>query len=76
MLDNCSRTYDMVAAGHVPTFAERAAGRRTQVRDAWRAVQAMNEIVVRSGGNAMRNDNPIQRFWRDAHVTCSGRGAW
>jgi hypothetical protein len=28
----------------------------------------MNEIVVRSGGNAMRTDNPIQRFWRDAHV--------
>lgn len=68
LLDNCSRMYDMVAAGHVPTFAERAAGRRTQVRAAWRAVQAMNEIVVRSGGNAMRMDNPIQRFWRDAHV--------
>ncbi|MEU8303302.1 acyl-CoA dehydrogenase family protein [Actinomadura sp. NPDC048955] len=68
LLDNCSRMYDMVAAGHVPTFAERAAGRRTQVRAAWRAVQAMNEIVVRSGGNAMRSDNPIQRFWRDAHV--------
>ncbi|MFA1551006.1 acyl-CoA dehydrogenase family protein [Actinomadura chokoriensis] len=68
LLDNCSRMYDMVASGHVPTFAERAAGRRTQVRAAWRAVQAMNEIVVRSGGNAMRNDNPIQRFWRDAHV--------
>jgi 3-hydroxy-9,10-secoandrosta-1,3,5(10)-triene-9,17-dione monooxygenase len=68
LLDNCSRMYDMVASGHVPTFAERAAGRRTQVRAAWRAVQAMNEIVVRSGGNAMRMDNPIQRFWRDAHV--------
>ncbi|MEO3826285.1 acyl-CoA dehydrogenase family protein [Actinomadura sp. B10D3] len=68
LLDNCSRMYDMVASGHVPTFAERAAGRRTQVRAAWRAVQAMNEIVVRSGGNAMRLDNPIQRFWRDAHV--------
>ncbi len=68
LLDNCSRMYDKVAAGQTPTFAERAAGRRTQVRAAWRAVQAMNEIVVRSGGNAMRKDNPIQRFWRDAHV--------
>ncbi|MFI0367815.1 acyl-CoA dehydrogenase family protein [Actinomadura sp. 1N219] len=68
LLDNCSRVYDQVSAGHEPTFAERAAGRRTQVRAAWRAVQAMNEIVVRSGGNAMRSDNPIQRFWRDAHV--------
>ncbi|WUI01175.1 acyl-CoA dehydrogenase family protein [Spirillospora sp. NBC_00431] len=68
LLDNCSRVYDRVAAGHEPTFAERAAGRRTQVRAAWRAVRAMDEIVIRSGGNAMRSDNPIQRFWRDAHV--------
>jgi 3-hydroxy-9,10-secoandrosta-1,3,5(10)-triene-9,17-dione monooxygenase len=68
MLDNVSRMYDKAAAGQEISFAERASGRRTQVRAAWRAVQAMNEIVVRSGGNAMRNDNPIQRFWRDAHV--------
>ncbi|SEG93467.1 Acyl-CoA dehydrogenase [Thermomonospora echinospora] len=71
LLDNVSRMYDKVAAGQEVTFAERAAGRRTQVRAAWRAVQAMNEIVVRSGGNAMRTDNPIQRFWRDAHVGLS-----
>ncbi|KAB2381327.1 acyl-CoA dehydrogenase family protein [Actinomadura montaniterrae] len=68
LLDNCSRMYDRVAAGEEISFADRAAGRRTQVRAAWRAVHAMNEIVVRSGGNAMRTDNPIQRFWRDAHV--------
>ncbi|MFD0899690.1 acyl-CoA dehydrogenase family protein [Actinomadura sediminis] len=68
LLDNVSRVHDKVAAGKEIGFAERAAGRRTQVRAAWRAVQAMNEIVVRSGGNAMRTDNPIQRFWRDAHV--------
>ncbi|WP_026400969.1 acyl-CoA dehydrogenase family protein [Actinomadura rifamycini] len=68
LIENASRMYDKAAAGHEFSFAERAAGRRTQVRAAWRAVQAMNEIVVRSGGNAMRADNPIQRFWRDAHV--------
>src|SRR5690606_5813382 len=68
LLDNCSRMYDKVAAGQAPTFAERAAGRRTQVRAAWRAVQAMNAIAVRSGGNAMRKAQPVQRFWRDAHV--------
>ncbi|QFG24459.1 acyl-CoA dehydrogenase family protein [Actinomadura sp. WMMB 499] len=68
LIDNASRMYDKAAAGEEFSFAERAAGRRTQVRAAWRAVQAMNEIVVRSGGNAMRTDNPIQRFWRDAHV--------
>ncbi|MFI0446521.1 acyl-CoA dehydrogenase family protein [Actinomadura sp. 6N118] len=67
-LDNACRMYDTVSEGGEVTFADRAAGRRAQVRAAWRAVQAMNEIVLRSGGNAMRNDNPIQRFWRDAHV--------
>lgn len=68
LLDNVSRTYDKVAAGHEPTFDERAVGRRTQVAAAWRAVRAVDEIVARSGGNAMRMDNPIQRFWRDAHM--------
>jgi alkylation response protein AidB-like acyl-CoA dehydrogenase len=60
--------YDIVAAGREVTFDERAVGRRTQVQAAWRAVRAVDEIVNRSGGNAMRVDNPIQRFWRDAHV--------
>ncbi len=68
LLDNVSRMYDMVEAGKQITFEERAIGRRTQVQAAWRAVRAMDEIVARSGGNAMRMDNPIQRFWRDAHM--------
>ncbi|MFB4303866.1 acyl-CoA dehydrogenase family protein [Actinomadura sp. NTSP31] len=67
-LDNASQMYDKAAAGDEVTFAERAAGRRVQVRAAWRAVHALTDIVLRSGGNAMRTDNPIQRFWRDAHV--------
>ncbi|MFC4059148.1 acyl-CoA dehydrogenase family protein [Planomonospora corallina] len=68
LLDNVCRMYDAVAAGREVSFAERAAGRRTQTRAAWRAVRAVDEIVARSGGNAMRMDNPIQRFWRDAHT--------
>lgn len=68
MLDNITTIYDKVAAGETITFAERAASRRTQVAAAWRAVRAMDEVVARSGGNGMRMDNPIQRFWRDAHM--------
>lgn len=68
MLDNVNRIYDKVAAGKEISFEERAINRRTQVRSTWRAVQAMTQIVVRSGGNAFRTDNPIQRAWRDAHV--------
>src|SRR6478735_977229 len=68
MLDNVSRFYDAVEAGREITFADRAASRRTQVAAAWRAVRAMDEVVARSGGNGLRMDNPIQRFWRDGHM--------
>src|SRR5690606_5195400 len=68
LLDNVSRMYDAVAAGRTITFEERAIGRRTQVQAAWRAARAVDEIMARSGGNAMRIDNPIQRFPRDVHV--------
>ncbi|MGH3099059.1 MAG: acyl-CoA dehydrogenase family protein, partial [Streptosporangiales bacterium] len=68
LLENVHRNYDMVAAGSTPTFDDRAVGRRIQVQAAWRAVRAVDEIVARSGGNALRMSNPIQRFWRDAHM--------
>jgi 3-hydroxy-9,10-secoandrosta-1,3,5(10)-triene-9,17-dione monooxygenase len=31
-------------------------------------VAAVDEIFARSGGNAVRRQNVMQRFWRDAHV--------
>jgi alkylation response protein AidB-like acyl-CoA dehydrogenase len=68
LLDTISRQYDGVAAGHEFTFAERAASRRSQVQAAWRVVRAVDEIVARSGGNGLRMDSPLQRFWRDAHM--------
>lgn len=68
MLDMVSGLYDVVASGREVSFHQRAVARRTQVQAAWRAVRAVDEIVARSGGNAMRMDNPIQRFWRDAHT--------
>jgi len=68
LLDNVNRLYDGVAAGRVFTFAERADSRRNQVSSAWRAVSAVDELVARSGGNGLRMDNPLQRFWRDAHM--------
>jgi alkylation response protein AidB-like acyl-CoA dehydrogenase len=68
LLDNICRIYDMVAAGRTPTLEDRAVCRRDQVQAARRAVAAVDEIVARSGGNGLRMDNPIQRFWRDAHM--------
>ncbi len=68
LLENVSRFYEAAAAGREASFAERAASRRTQGAAAWGAVRAMDEGVARSGGNGLRMDNPIQRFWRDGHM--------
>ncbi|WP_194824956.1 acyl-CoA dehydrogenase family protein [Nocardia sp. XZ_19_231] len=68
LLANADRIYDAVDAGKEISFADRAAGRRTQVRAAWRAVTAVDQIFARSGGNALRMDKPLQRYWRDAHA--------
>ena len=50
------------------TFEQRTLIRRNQTRCAWRAVMAGDQIFARSGGNALRKDNPMQRFWRDSHA--------
>ncbi|WP_027943792.1 acyl-CoA dehydrogenase family protein [Amycolatopsis taiwanensis] len=68
LLDGISRLYDLADEGKEITFADRATVRRNQVRCAWRAVAAVDEIFARSGGNAVRRQNIMQRFWRDAHV--------
>jgi alkylation response protein AidB-like acyl-CoA dehydrogenase len=68
LLDTMNRVFDKVSKGQTITFAERADGRRNQVAAAWRAVRAIEEVVARSGGNGLRMDNPLQRFWRDSHM--------
>ncbi|MGE2813731.1 acyl-CoA dehydrogenase family protein [Mycobacterium heidelbergense] len=68
LLEGISRLYDLADAGRPITFEDRSLMRRDQVRSAWRAVAAADEIFARSGGNAARKNNPLQRFWRDAHV--------
>jgi len=68
LLDGINRIYDLADAGQEITFADRATVRRNQVRAAWRAVSAVDEIFARSGGNVVRRNNTLQRFWRDAHV--------
>ncbi|GAA4485124.1 acyl-CoA dehydrogenase family protein [Rhodococcus olei] len=68
LLANVDQMWDLTEAGKEIDFERRAAGRRTQVRAAWRAVQSVDTIFARSGGNALREDKPLQRFWRDAHA--------
>ena len=68
LLANVDRIWDLVDAGKEVDFETRASSRRNQVRSAWRAVRAADEVFDRTGGNALRVDNPLQRFWRDAHA--------
>ncbi|SFT00169.1 acyl-CoA dehydrogenase family protein [Saccharopolyspora flava] len=68
LLDGITRLHDLAEAGKTITFEQRALVRRNQIRCAWRAVMAADQIFSRSGGNALRLDNPLQRFWRDAHA--------
>lgn len=68
LLDGVTQVYAQVDAGTPITPEQAMRTRRNQVRCAWRAVAAVDEIFARSGGNAGRRDNPIQRFWRDAHM--------
>ncbi|MGH3636464.1 MAG: acyl-CoA dehydrogenase family protein, partial [Mycobacterium sp.] len=68
LLATVDKMWDIVDSGRDVSFQERAMGRRTQIRAAWRAVMATDQIFARSGGNALRLDKPLQRFWRDAHA--------
>ena len=68
LLETVDRFWDKTDRGIEIGFEERAAGRRTQISSAWRAVRAMDEIFARAGGAAVHTKTPMQRFWRDAHV--------
>jgi alkylation response protein AidB-like acyl-CoA dehydrogenase len=68
LLADVSRVYDQADHGREVSQPDRALVRRNQVRCAWRAVTAADQIFACSGGNVVRRRTPIQRFWRDAHV--------
>ncbi|GAC70350.1 hydroxylase [Gordonia soli] len=68
LIEGISRLHDIIESGGTPTIEERSNQRRNQVRCAWRAVSAVDEIFARSGGLAIRKSSPMQRYWRDAHV--------
>jgi 3-hydroxy-9,10-secoandrosta-1,3,5(10)-triene-9,17-dione monooxygenase len=68
LLGGVSRLYDLADQSKPITFEDRALMRRDQIRSGWRAVAAVDQIFARSGGNAVRKSNPLQRFWRDVHV--------
>lgn len=68
LLNNVGELYDFLVRGEAIPLPLRARNRRDQVQGVWRTVAAVDAIFARSGGNALRLGNPIQRFWRDAHA--------
>ncbi|MDN5758934.1 MAG: hydroxylase [Tomitella sp.] len=68
LLANVDDLWDRAERGIEADFERRAEGRATQVRAAWRAVEAANELYARCGGTALRMELPMQRFWRDAQA--------
>jgi alkylation response protein AidB-like acyl-CoA dehydrogenase len=67
-LSDIERLWDLAQRNEPIDVAVRAEIRRNQVRAVRRSVDAVDRLVAHAGGHAMRLDNPIQRFWRDAHT--------
>lgn len=65
---NIGEMFDALGAGHEIGMQQRVAGRRDQVRAAWRAAKAADDVYAVCGGNSIRRGTPIQRFWRGMHA--------
>ena len=68
VLDDFSRVYDIAAAGKVVSTETKIEVRRNQVRATHRALAAVDELFLHSGGASLHLDQPLQRFWRDMHA--------
>ncbi|WP_040795800.1 hypothetical protein [Nocardia higoensis] len=68
VLDDLRRVRDIVAADEEVSLQQRILLRRNQVRASRRAVDAVDALFRHAGGNALRRDQRMQRFWRDCHA--------
>lgn len=81
MLKNVGDAYALADNGFDVALARRASNRSEQVRGAWRAVRAVNDVFNRCGGAALNTNAPLQRFWKDAncalnHATFTGSSVY
>ncbi|MFV2175499.1 acyl-CoA dehydrogenase family protein [Actinomadura sp. LOL_016] len=67
-LSDVERLWDLAQAARPIPRELRAETRRNQVRAVRRSQEAVDRLMKMAGGNAMRLDNPIQRFWRDLNT--------
>src|ERR1700731_3486261 len=68
LIGNVSDEYALLSAGKEIPFELRARARRDQVRATGRAIASVDRLFEASGATALANDQPVQRFWRDAHA--------
>ncbi|ADG80420.1 Acyl-CoA dehydrogenase type 2 domain protein OS=Tsukamurella paurometabola (strain ATCC 8368 / DSM / CCUG 35730 / CIP 100753 / JCM 10117 / KCTC 9821 / NBRC 16120 / NCIMB 702349 / NCTC 13040) OX=521096 GN=Tpau_3845 PE=4 SV=1 [Tsukamurella paurometabola] len=68
LTSNIAAEYALVKAGEKIPFNLRLKVRRDQVRGTERAIFAVDRMFENSGGRALAEGTPIQRFWRDAHA--------
>jgi alkylation response protein AidB-like acyl-CoA dehydrogenase len=68
LLANVAEMFELAQRGDSIPLEPRVYARRDQIQSAVRAVRAVDVVFAHSGGNALRLDEPLQRFWRDAHA--------
>lgn len=68
LIGNVGEEYALLAAGKEIPFELRARARRDQVRATARAIASIDLLFEASGATALGIDQPVQRFWRDAHA--------
>ncbi|WP_187344411.1 3-hydroxy-9,10-secoandrosta-1,3,5(10)-triene-9,17-dione monooxygenase oxygenase subunit [Aldersonia kunmingensis] len=65
---NIAEEYAYLVAGEEIPFELRLRTRRDQVRSTGRSIASIDLLFESSGATALGNDQPLQRFWRDAHA--------
>lgn len=69
LLEGDWKEMDLRSRSDESTTADEAMGWRTNQAFATRmSIRAADRLFEASGGSAVRDDNPIQRFWRDVHT--------
>lgn len=68
LVHNVQQQLTYVNAGEDPPMELRLRARRDQVLGTERAINAIELLFKNSGGRSLKNGNPIERAWRDAHA--------
>jgi 3-hydroxy-9,10-secoandrosta-1,3,5(10)-triene-9,17-dione monooxygenase len=68
LIGNVRDEYELLKADKEIPFELRTRARRDQVRATARAIASIDLLFEASGATALNVDQPVQRFWRDAHA--------